>query len=165
MTRLAAALLLSAALLAPASARECLTQREFRATEHKVKLRAHCWAAVAQKPKARPAPAEVEVVHLAPAEFALVEPPEPAAEPEPDSILAPGLLWRSGGDWPVVARKGIPDALIATAGAILALGSVGGLAGFLGHRRKVRVRDAQPMDPGLMPVVLRGGVRVHRRAF
>jgi hypothetical protein len=120
---------------------------------------------VAQKPKARPAPVGAEIVHLAPAEFPIVDSPEPAAEPEPESILAPGLLWRSGGEWPVVARRGIPDALIATAGAILALGSVGGLAGFLGHRRKVRVRNAQPMEPGLMPVVLGAGVNIGRRAW
>lgn len=163
MTRIAAALLLSAALLAPASARECLTQREFRATEHKVKVARHCWQAVAQKPKARPVPAEVEVVHLAPAEFPIVEPP--GAAPEPESILAPGLLWRSGGDWPVVARKGIPDAAIAAMGAAGAVGGMVGVAGFLGHRRKVRVRDAQPMDPALMPVVLGAGVNIGRRAW
>jgi len=64
-----------------------------------------------------------------------------------------------------VARKGIPDAAIAAMGAAGAVGGMVGVAGFLGHRRKVRVRDAQPMDPALMPVVLGAGVNIGRRAW
>ncbi len=48
------AILLAAALAlscGAADARECLSAHEFRATEHKVRLKPHCWAAVRPNPR------------------------------------------------------------------------------------------------------------------
>lgn len=166
---LTAALLLFAALIVPAFARECMTQRQFDRTVHKVKVGHHCWRAL-EAPRRTPkvaqvvAPAEIE-----PQAATDVPTPEPYAigrdwTPDP-AIVHPA--WHVTGAWPADAAaapgKATLGTRVAIAGGMLGfMCAVAGAALIAGRRHQVRVRDCEPIDPALIPVVIGGGVQVRR---
>lgn len=160
-----------------AAASQCLNQRQFRATEHKVRLRPGCWRAVAAAsrrttPAAAPAARPVVVAELRqPA--APATPPAPAdlpyvigtleRAPDPDVIMP---VWRPSPARLEPARAAPPpDAREAAwwrlgAGAVI-LGLIAAGA-WLAARRWGRgiLIEPEPIDPQLVPQVIGAGPKI-----
>jgi hypothetical protein len=182
MLLIAGAAALALATAEDAAAARCLNWREFRATDHKVKIGPHCWRAAEQRRRsAATQPASPATVPDAPDEIpaAATQAPEPAypigrmeVVPDPASLLP---AWQAIGRWPeaqavpaslVVARpqpgaaREAPGWPPVAAAVILALIVASAWAAARRSGRAV-LTEPEPIDMRLMPAVLpRSHVRI-----